>query len=432
MEKLRKRFTPPRLIALGFLAVILVGSGLLVLPISASAGVRVSFLDAFYTSTSAVCVTGLVTKDVGATFSPFGQSVIALLIQIGGLGVTSVGAGVMLAMRKKMGFKSRLLIREGANFSSGKGVILFLKSVFLTTFVIEGAGVIANFCVFIRLYPFSKALGLSVFHAVSAFNNAGFDIFGTGDSLARFRDNAPLNLITAALIILGGLGFLVIRELLEKRFSWKKLSMHARVVLSVTATLLVLGTILFKLTENFSVLGAFFTSVTTRTAGFATYDFGAFSKAGLILTIVLMFIGASPGSTGGGVKTTTVFVLFHGVFSAATGKSEKAFHYSLPKDAFRKAAVIVLIGTAAILGSSFLVSLTDPQFALSDILFEMTSAFGTVGLSTGITPYLSDGGKIISIVMMYIGRLGPLTIASVWYFNKGESVRFPTGNLTVG
>ena len=208
--------------------------------------------------------------------------------------------------------------------------------------------------------------------------------------------------------------------------------MHAKVVLSVSAVLIIAGTLLIKLTEDVTWLGAFFHSVSARTAGFSTYPLGSFSNPGLLVLIVLMFIGASPGSTGGGIKTSTFFVLLQGIKSAATNKSEKAFRYAIPREAFRKASVITLLALSVVLVSTFLITILEPQIRLVDALFEMTSAFGTVGLSTGITPDLSVGSKVISIVVMYIGRLGPLTIASLWYFSRGERVSFPEGNIAIG
>ena len=208
--------------------------------------------------------------------------------------------------------------------------------------------------------------------------------------------------------------------------------MHTKVVLTVSAALTAVGALLIKLTEDVTWLGAFFHSVSARTAGFSTYPLGEFSNAGLLVLTVLMFIGASPGSTGGGVKTTTFFVLLQGIKSAATNKTEKAFHYAVPADAFRKAAVITLLALGVILTGTYLMVVLDPGLTLTQALFETVSAFGTVGLSTGVTPGLSDGSKLLSIFIMYIGRLGPLTIATLWYFTKGERVRYPEGNIAIG
>ena len=434
MSEFIKRQSPARIIAFGFAFVILLGSLLLVLPCSVKDGVNLSYIDALYTSTSAVCVTGLVTVDIADTFTPLGQFFVAMLIQIGGLGVASIGAGLILLVRRKMDLKGRNLIKEAMNLDSGKGVVRFIRDVFMATLVFELVGAALSFTVFIRDYPFPKALGLSLFHSVATFNNSGFDIFGNMQSLSAYKDNVMLNIVTMFLIFFGGIGFLVIKELWTKKFNFKKLSMHAKVVLSVSGVLLVLGTLLIKLTEgnNITWLGAIFTSFSSRTAGFATFSLDGFSKAGLLAVMIFMFIGASPGSTGGGIKTTTFFVIFKGIFSAATNKNEKAFRYAIPKDAFKKAAVIAFLALSAIIASSLLISIFEPGMSLTSILFEMTSAFATVGLSTGITPLLSTGSKIVSIFMMYMGRLGPLTIASMWYFSRGENIRFPEGNIAIG
>ncbi|MGM9645099.1 MAG: TrkH family potassium uptake protein [Eubacteriales bacterium] len=434
MSEFIKRQPPVRIIAFGFAFVILLGSLLLILPCSVKDGISLSYTDALYTSTSAVCVTGLISVDVADTFTPLGQFFVAMLIQIGGLGVTSVGAGLILLVGRKMDLKGRNLIQEAMNLDSGRGVVRFIRDVFMATLVFELIGAVLSFTVFIRDYPFPRALGISLFHSIASFNNSGFDILGNMQSLSPYKDNLMLNLTTSFLVFFGGIGFLVIRELWTKKLNFRKLSMHAKVVLSVSGVLIVVGTLLIKITEgdNITWLGAFFTSISSRTAGFSTFSLTNFSRAGLLVVMVLMFIGASPGSTGGGIKTSTFFVIFKGIFSAATNKNEKAFRYAIPKDAFKKAAVIASLALSAIITSSFVISLIEPGLNLTDILFEMTSAFATVGLSTGITPSLATGSKIISIFMMYMGRLGPLTIASMWYFSRGESIRFPEGNISVG
>lgn len=427
-----RRQSPARLIALGFAFVILLGSLLLILPCSVRQGVQLRYIDSLYTSTSAVCVTGLIAVDAGDTFTPLGQFFLAMLIQVGGLGVTSVGAGIILAMGKKVDLKGRNLIREASNLDSGKGAIRFVQSVLRTTLIIELTGAALSFPVFLQDYPPLKALGISLFHSVAAFNNSGFDILGNLQNLIPYRNNIALNLITCALIFFGGIGFLVIREMWTYRLHWRRYSMHARVVLSVSAALLVIGTLLLKLTENVTWMGAFFHSVSARTAGFSTYPLGTFSDAGLLVLTVLMFIGASPGSTGGGIKTSTFFVLIQGIKAAATNKSEKAFRYAVPKDAFRKAAVVTVLALSVVTAGTWLFMVMEPEVRLMDALFEVTSAFGTVGLSTGITTGLGVGAKLLSILIMYIGRLGPLTVASLWYFSRGERVSFPEGNLVIG
>lgn len=432
MFQLIKKQPPVRIIALGFAAVILLGSVLLMLPCSIQDGVTVRYIDALYTSTSAVCVTGLIAVDAGDTFTPLGQFFLGMLIQVGGLGVTAVGAGVILAMGKKVNMKGRNIIREAMNLDSGKGTVRFIQSVFLTTITFELVGAALSFIVFVQDYPPLHALGISLFHSVAAFNNSGFDILGNFQNLIPYQDDVLLNLVTCGLIFFGGIGFLVIREIVTKRFHWRKFSMHTKVVLTVSAALIVSGTVLLWLTEDVTLLGAFFHSVSARTAGFSTYSLGSFSNAGLFVLTVLMFIGASPGSTGGGIKTSTFFVLLQGIKSAATNKSEKAFRYAIPVDAFRKAAVITLIALGVVITGTYLMVIMEPDITLMDALFEVTSAFGTVGLSTGITSGLSDGSKILSIITMYIGRLGPLTIASLWYFSRGERASYPDGNISIG
>ncbi len=438
LKKLRM-LSPGRIIALGFAGVILLGAVLLMLPCSVNEGQTVCFIDALYTSTSAVCVTGLLAIDPGTAFTPIGRFFLALLIQIGGLGVTTVGAGVILAMGKKINLKGRNLIQEAGNLENGKGAIRFVRQVLFTTLAFELAGAVGSFFVFIQDYPFAEALGYSLFHAIAAFNNSGFDIFGasgtlySNSNLFAYHDNIPLNLITATLIIFGGIGFLVIQEMRNNKFAWKKYSMHAKVVMTTTFVLTVAGTVLIKLTEqNESWLGAFFHSVSARTAGFSTTNMATYSSAGILTLIVLMFIGASPGSTGGGIKTTTFFVLFRGIVSAATNKSEKAFKYAIPGELFRKAAIITLLALTVVITGTYLMIIMDPGVTFLDAMFEITSAFGTVGLSTGITSGLSVGSKVLSILIMYIGRLGPLTIATLWYFSKGDRVKYPDGNLAIG
>lgn len=441
MTRLLKNLSPARIIALGFATVILLGSLLLILPCSIREGVTLNYIDALYTSTSAVCVTGLIAVDPGSTFTPLGQFFLAALIQIGGLGVTSVGAGIILAMGGKIKIKGRSLIREASNLDSGKGAIRFIKSVFFTTLAFELVGALLSFIVFVQDFPPLKAAGISIFHSIAAFNNSGFDILGlSGEvhnsiNLIPYQSNLLLNLVTCGLIFFGGIGFLVIREAIEKRFRWKKFSMHSKIVISTSAVLIIIGTLLVKLTENVSWLGALFFSVSARTAGFSTYSLSTFSNAGLLIITVLMFIGASPGSTGGGIKTSTFFSLLQGVKAAATNKSEKAFKYTIPKGTFRKAAVITMMALVIVFTGTYLLLIMEsgnPDISFIDALFEMTSAFGTVGLSTGITTSLGIGSKLLSILVMYIGRLGPLTIATLWYFTKGERAEYPNGNIAIG
>ena len=422
---------PEQIIALGFAAVILLGAGLLMLPIAQNKGIDVPFIDALFTSTSAVCVTGLVAIDVADNFNVFGQAVVAALIQIGGLGVTSVGVGLILLARRKVTFKDRILVKEAMNLNSVGGIVRLVKSVLLMTLCFEGTGVILNFIVFSQDYAPLHALWISIFHAIAAFNNSGYDILGGFRNLIPYQNNVLLNLTTTGLIIFGGLGFLVIREMISKR-RFRKFSLHTKVVLTMTAILLASGTVLLKATENISWLGAFFFRTSGRTAGFSTYQLGEFSNAGLFLLIILMFIGASPGSTGGGIKTTTAFAMLKSAYSMATNKHCTAFKRRIPGETIRKAFIVFVLALSLICLNSYLLSILEPQFTFIQLLFEVVSAFGTVGLSTGITPDLGVLSKAIIILTMYIGRLGPLTVAMIWYYRPLSYASYSEETITIG
>ena len=401
------------------------------LPIAQNKGIDVPFIDALFTSTSAVCVTGLVAIDVADNFNVFGQAVVAALIQIGGLGVTSVGVGLILLARRKVTFKDRILVKEAMNLNSVGGIVRLVKSVLLMTLCFEGTGVILNFIVFSQDYAPLHALWISIFHAIAAFNNSGYDILGGFRNLIPYQNNVLLNLTTTGLIIFGGLGFLVIREMISKR-RFRKFSLHTKVVLTMTAILLASGTVLLKATENISWLGAFFFSTSARTAGFSTYQLGEFSNAGLFLLIILMFIGASPGSTGGGIKTTTAFAMLKSAYSMATNKHCTAFKRRIPGETIRKAFIVFVLALSLICLNSYLLSILEPQFTFIQLLFEVVSAFGTVGLSTGITPDLGVLSKAIIILTMYIGRLGPLTVAMIWYYRPLSYASYSEETITIG
>ena len=426
-----KRMNPGRIIALGFAAVILLGTLILCLPISQKEGVDLSFMDALFTSTSAVCVTGLIAVDTYDTYSVFGQIVVALLIQVGGLGVTSVGVGFMLLARRKVDFKDRILVKEALNLDSMKGIVKLVKSILLMTLCFEAVGAILSFIVFAQDYPLPRAIGISLFHSVASFNNAGFDNLGGLKNLLDYQSNVLLNLTTCGLIIFGGLGFVVIKEILYKR-SFKKFSLQTKVVITMTIFLLVVGTVLLKLTEDISWLGAFFFSTSARTAGFSTYPVGNFTSAGLFIIIILMFIGASPGSTGGGIKTTTAFTLFKTAYSASRNTHCGGFKRKLPSDIIMKAFLLTFYAVVLICFSTFLLCVLEPGYTFEQLLFEVVSSFGTVGLSTGITPDLNPFSEFIVIVTMYIGRVGPLTIASLWSVKLKSSVSYSEEAITIG
>ncbi len=434
MVKKASKMAPAKIIALSFFSAILLGACLLKLPCSIRPDAAVSWIDAFFTSTSAVCVTGLIAVDTADTFTVFGRGVVAFLIQIGGLGVTSIGAGVILIAGKRMGFAHRTLVREAWNVSSLKGIAKLVRAVLLMTLGFEVLGAILSFPVFLRDYPAADALGISLFHSIAAFNNSGFDILGGMQNLIPYRDDILLNLTTCALIIFGGIGFLVILDLGKalKLRSIRKLTLHSKVVLSTTAVLLIAGTVLLKLTDRISWLCAFFQSTSARTAGFCTCPIGSLSSAGLLVLIVLMFIGASPGSTGGGIKTTTLFVLIQSVRSTITNRRCEAFHRQFQREAISKAFLITLLAGVLVILGTFLLCVLEPELPFLNNFFEITSAFGTVGLSTGITASLNAGAKLVVILIMFIGRLGPLTFATLWAAKEAPQIRYTEEMITIG
>ena len=433
MKRRTKRISPGRIIALGFLAVILAGTLLLCLPPAHSGRVRVTPLDALFTSVSAVCVTGLVTVDTGAAYSYFGQAVIAVMIQIGGLGITSLGAGLIALLGGRLNQRENNLVKEALNAPTWAGVGPLIRAVVLMDFSIEAAGALLSFFTFRRDYSLPRAAWLAVFHSIAAFNNGGFDAFGTGDSVEAYAGDWYFNLVTCALILLGGLGFFVIRELLRHKRG-ERLTLHTKVVLWMTAVLTLGGTLIFKLTEGASLpwLGAFFASVTARTAGFATYPVSGFSNAGILVLCVLMFIGANPGSTGGGMKTTTVFVFVRSLRASASGREATAFGRKLKDETMHRAAVIIGLGFGWGLLMTVLTAAFEPGMQFRDVLFEVFSALGTTGLSTGITSALSVPSKLLIMLTMYVGRLGPLSAAALLAEKKPAAVSRAEEEIPIG
>ncbi|HIV47426.1 MAG TPA: H(+)-transporting ATPase [Candidatus Acutalibacter stercorigallinarum] len=427
-----KRQPPGRLIVVGFALVIFLGTGLLLLPISVRDDATVSFIDALFTSTSAVCVTGLIAIDVADHFTVFGQVVVAVLIQVGGLGVTSIGVGLILAAGKKVGMRSRVLVKEALNVEGAKGMVRLVKSVLLLTLGFELVGAALSFIVFSQDFPLPKALGVSVFHSIAAFNNSGFDILGGLRNLIPYQSDVLLNLTTCGLIIFGGIGFLVILDVWSKKFRFKKFTFHTKVVVTTTGVLLLLGTLLLKATEDITWLGAFFHSVSARTAGFSTYAIGDFTDAGLFVLTLLMFIGASPGSTGGGIKTTTFFVLMQEVRSLFTKRHIGAFRRSIPMEALAKAFLITMLSLLLVCACTFFLCILEPEYTFLQLLFEEVSAFGTVGLSTGITPALGWVAKLVLIITMFAGRVGTFTLLSIWIERPAPTARYTEESLTIG
>ncbi len=435
LEKLKqfiKSSSPPRLLATGFALVILFGTILLMLPISVRDGMHVSLIDALFTSTSAVCVTGLIAIDTITYFTPFGCTVVAVLIQVGGLGVTCVGVTLILAARKRVSFKARKMIKESWNVDSYGGLVRLVRSVLKLTLIFEISGAILTFLVMIPDYPLPQAIGISLFHSVAAFNNSGFDIQGGLATMIRYQNNVLWNLVTSGLIVFGGIGFLVINDVLKKR-SFRKLTLHSKIVISMSVLLIVLGTVALKFSEDISWIGAYFHSVSARTAGFSTCSLGNFSNAGLFVLLLLMFIGASPGSTGGGIKTSTLFVMCNVIRSVIFNKHYyTAFRRRIADSVIMQAFVVTLLSFCIVAFSTFLLCLFEPEYTFMQLLFESVSGFGTVGLSTGITSELGAAAKLVLVLTMYVGRLGAMTIATLGNFKEPSEVSYTTENITIG
>jgi trk system potassium uptake protein TrkH len=376
-------------------------------------------------------VTGLVVVDTGTAYTVFGKVVILLLIQAGGLGVATLGIAVTVLVNRRMTYKDSLLIKDSLNTENLGSVNWLLNKVFLVTLCAEAAGALLSFSVFIRDYPFWKALGISVFHSVSAFNNAGFDLLGGMRSLTGYSDNVPLNLITCALIVGGGLGYMVILDIIRKK-RLRKVSLQSKIVLCTTFALITAGTLLLLATEDVGFLGALFQSVTARTAGFNTCDIAAFSAAGQLTLCCLMFIGASPGSTGGGIKTTTFFSLLLAAKSASTGGRLQAFRRKIPADVVTRAFVVAFLAASLVIISTLALCVLEPGHTFMQLLFEEISAFGTVGLSIAPTPTLGPAARLILMLSMFIGRVGPLTVATIWIYKPQSAYSYTEEGYTIG
>ena len=430
--KKRSVLTPTRVIALCFLGLIVLGTVLLALPVSHRAGETVSLSDAAFTATSAVCVTGLVVRDTADTWSTFGRIVILVLIQVGGFGVATLGVSITLLARKSISLRERRLAKESFNVSGYAGISTLVRFALWLTLSTEAVGTVLYTLIFSRTMPFRRALGMGVFHAVSAFNNAGFDLMGGFKSLTDYAADPALNLLTCLLVIFGGLGYLVIYECLRCREA-RKLSLQSKVVLVTTAALLVLGTLALKLSEReWSWLQAFFQSVSARTAGFSTVELRAVRPATSLILTLLMFIGASPGSTGGGVKTTTFFVLLLALRVMADNVKQQAFKRRISDETVRKALCVTLMSAFAVLLVTLLLSLLYPELSLGQSLFEAVSAFSLVGTSRGMTGVLTLPGRLLVMLTMFAGRLGPLTAATVLIFKCETPVQYTEEKLTIG
>ena len=429
--QIRKKLQPGLKLALGFMLLIAIGTLLLYLPVSHQEEVDVSLIDALFVSTSAICVTGLTPVDISKTLSLFGSTVLMLLIQFGGLGYAVIAVIIIRLVSGKIDASSGNLLRDslGADHRIATKKLLF--TALAVTGIIELLGSILLFIVFSQNFPLGRAIYLSVFHSVSAFNNAGFDLFS--DSMMKWNDN-PLVLITiASLIALGGLGFILYNDLIEHVRHRKKITMHTKIVLSTTLVLIVAGTILFRITlPGIDWKNAFFQSVTTRTAGYFSYDQSILPPAGVVLTVVLMFIGASPGSTGGGVKTTSFFTAVKASFSLLLGRNPTAFKREISSESVMKAFFVIIISVLLVATAVFLLTITDPEFTSDKIIYEVVSAYATVGLTMGITPYISTPGKIILIIMMFLGRVGFMTIITAFARRRLAGARYLEEKVIIG
>ncbi len=421
----KKEYRQESVLVFGFLTLILLGTVLLVLPVSSRTGQSIGISDSLFTATSAVCVTGLVAVDTGNAFSLFGQIVLLALIQIGGLGFMVFATRIMVILGRKISLKGRMLIRESMNGASLTDLSALMRLYLMLTLGIEALGALLLSVRFVPLYGWKHGLWMSLFHAVSAFCNAGFDLLGQYSSLTAFAGD-PLVLLTAAgLIITGGIGFSVLIETLGNREGFRSLSLHTRIVLALTGILLAAGTLFFLLAEGDNeatlagrgagerLLNAFFQSVTLRTAGFNSFDLSRLRDGSKLFSTLLMFIGASPASTGGGVKTTTIAVLFFLILNVIRGENEvRVARRSLSEDTVRRAlTVITLFLAMQIMGTLLISFIEDGRFSLADIWFEAASAMGTVGVSAIGTPNLSPAGRAVLLPMMFLGRVGPLTLA---------------------
>ena len=446
MEKRKKRYlTPPRVLLLSFVVLITIGTFLLSLPIAVKEGVDNSVLTALFTSTSAVAVTGLSVVDVTKYYNYFGTTVIMLLIQLGGLGVMTFSSVVMLFIGRKITYEDRKVLQEGLNRDSLDGIVKFIRRVVYIVIGIEGVGALLLFFAFIQQYSFGKALYFSVFHAVSAFCNAGFGLWS--DNLEGYKSNHYVLLIIGCLIVLGGIGFAVINTyIIFFKTKVKKFDLTSKVAVKITAWLIIVGAVLFFVLEynNTGTLGnltfmekisnSFFQSITTRTAGFNSLPIGKLNQETLFVFVMLMFIGASPGSTGGGNKTTTFgVILFYTIGIIRDENEVRIGNRKISWNLLNKALALLVIAILYVTFITLLILIIE-DMSFIEVLFEVVSAFATVGLSTGITGKLSTMSEILIIFTMYLGRVGPLTLALVLgeTRKKSSKIKYPEENIAIG
>lgn len=441
-----------QLILLSFLVAIFIGSLLLYLPISTKSGVSVSYIDALFTATTATCVTGLVTLPTVTTWSIFGQIVLLLLIQIGGLGIITVLSGITVAINRKMKLKDSRLISDAFNINSLEGLSKFVKKVMIGTFIVEGVGALLYMIVFIPQFGL-KGIWISVFNSISAFCNAGIDIIAE-DSLCSYATNPIINSITSSLIILGGLGYIVWWDVLrvvkdfkiQKFKCFRRLTLHSKIVLSVTAILIFGGALLVFIFEYSNpktiadmslfdkIQVSFFQSITTRTAGFATIPQENLTDTTAMISLLWMFVGGSPVGTAGGIKTVTVAVLIFTAYALITNKNEvSVFNRALSKQVTRKAVAVTVMSFSIMFISTILLSAVTEASAL-DVMYETVSATATVGLTRNLTSFLNLWGKLIIICTMYLGRIGPISLAIAFAYGKETSnnIKNPVEEISVG
>ena len=449
----QRHFASTRVLALGFITIILIGTLLLSLPISSASGSFTNPLDAAFTSVSASCVTGLITLDTATHWSTFGHVVIILLIQVGGLGFMTMAVLLSILIKRAITPKERMLIAASYNLNSFDSIPTLVKRIVIGTVAIEGVGALILSIRFIPDFGWGPGIFKSVFHSISAFCNAGFDIVGVGNpyihSTSYYIEDPIVTLTLSLLIILGGIGFLVWSDIIN--FTTKKnirLSVYSRFVLIITAILLGVGTVSFALLEwnNPQTLGglsgplqkimaSFFQSVTWRTAGFAMIDNGSFTPASQLLGILLMFIGGASGSTAGGVKVATFGILVYTVWCISVGKKHtKVFGRSISDNSFARATAVICVQLAVALIGVLIINASS-RLPMMDIIYEAVSAISTVGVTTGITPELSAISKIAVMILMYFGRIGVLTVTYAVMSNQSaveSSVRYPDANMPIG
>ncbi len=445
---IKNRLTYVRIITIGYFLVTMAGTLLLLMPVAASDGKGTDFGTAFFTAASATCVTGLMIVDIGTYFSLFGQFVILALIQIGGLGFVSICVMLSMLLKKKITLKTRGLLQESMNGIQIGGIVRVVKLAMIGTALFEVVGALFLAIRFVPAFGFAKGIYYSVFHAVSAFCNAGIDVLGTQygayASFTAFQKDVLVNLVLIVLTVVGGIGFFVWTDLKEERFRIGKCSLYTKMVLFMTGFLLIAGAVLYYIFEKqnlfsdlkFSdkVLSALFCSAMTRTTGFCTVDIAAFSSASKLLTIVLSFIGGSSGSTAGGIKTVTIMVLLLYIWCNLTGKrSVTVFHRRLDDAAIQKASNVMVLSLVLAICGAIAICYMEPALPVLDVLLEVTSAIGTAGLSTGITRQLTIGSKIVVILLMYCGRIGSMSFAlSIVNRKKEAALHQPVEKIMIG